>query len=94
MNTHRNEDTLKTATFSSPATLIERLMEDGALFGRVWATYGIELGRHALTTTAKSFEITASVLGRVAAELGNAAQHTKPAAPSERASAAPANIVE
>lgn len=48
------------------AEATERVVESAVELGRVWARYGLSIGKMALETSATSLKTTASLLGAVA----------------------------
>lgn len=69
MKTNHETDTM-TSGSDTKATLIERIVGDSVTLGRVWASYGLEAGRQVLASSAKSLELTAGMLDRLAQEFG------------------------
>ena len=62
-STHENKADAKNAE------LIDRVIRDAGSIGKVWARYGLEVGKSALQTSATTLQKTASLLGELASRL-------------------------
>lgn len=76
MNTNTNDKT----TEPNDAELIDRVIRDAGAIGKVWARYGLEVGKSALQTSATTLQKTAGLLGEIAARFQEEAhREDKPA---------------
>jgi len=70
MNTNTNSDTNtghgKSNAEAADRELIDRVIRDAGAIGKVWARYGLEVGRAALQTSATTLQRTAGLLGDIA----------------------------
>lgn len=59
---------------------LEKSLKDLADLGRVWARYGLDIGGHALATTAKTLAVTSTLLTRLGEEIAPVDAATSPVA--------------
>lgn len=74
MNTNAND----TKAEAQDAELIDRVIRDAGAIGKVWARYGLEVGKTALQTSATTLQKTASLLGELASRFQEEARHDEP----------------
>jgi hypothetical protein len=70
-------ETRETERKTKVAEASEKVVESAVDLGRVWARYGLSIGKMALETSATSLKTTAGLLGAIAE-----AFETKPAEPA------------
>jgi hypothetical protein len=63
-----------TALDASTNADLEQALKDLIALGRVWASYGLNVGKQALQTAARSQETAAKLLGELAAQLSDERQ--------------------
>lgn len=85
-NTEIRETAERTSRKTAEAT--EKVVDSAIDLGRVWARYGLSIGKMALETSAQSLKTTAGMLGTIA-EAFEAKAETAPAdtSSSERSAA-------
>ena len=59
----------ETAETSAVSTQLETALKELLSLGQVWASYGLNAGKHALETSARSQETLARLLGGLAEQL-------------------------
>ncbi len=69
-----NTGTNGKATERNDAELIDRVIRDAGTIGKVWARYGLEVGKSALQTSATTLQKTAGLLGEIAAKFQDGAR--------------------
>lgn len=57
---------------------VGNIVENTARIGRLWAVYGLEIGRAALRTSSETLKATSEILGSLAKTLGEDAPDASP----------------
>lgn len=79
---HTSESSEAHARRTRTAEATERVVDSALELGRVWARYGLSIGKMALETSATSLKTTASLLGAVADAFGTEEKRADEGEPS------------